>query len=66
MKRKVNWAVIIPALLAAYLGLMLVLGWDGYRCGATSPWLYFGGTAVTVLCIILLHFHLRRTQGRRK
>lgn len=60
MKKKIDWSVIIPAILLVYLGIMVVLGWESYLCGATSPWLYFGGTALTLACIILLHFHLRR------
>lgn len=66
MKKKIDWSIIIPILLVGYLGLMIYLGWDSYKCGATSPLLYFGGTAIALLCIILLHFHLKRTQGRKK
>lgn len=59
-------AIIIPAILFVYLIVMVVLGWDSYVSGATSPLLYFGGTAVCILCIVLLHFNLKRSARRRK
>ena len=60
-------AIIIPAILFVYLIVMVVLGWDSYVSGATSPLLYFGGTAVCILCIVLLHFNLKGSpsQGLR-
>lgn len=45
---------------------MVVLGWPSYTSGATSGLLYFGGTALCLLCIVLLHFNLKRTAKRRK
>lgn len=66
MKTPVKWSIIIPAILAIYLAVMVVMGWDSYQAGMTSGVLYFGGTAITILCIILLHFHLKRTEGRKK
>jgi hypothetical protein len=58
--------IIIPALLLIYLIVMMVLGWPSYCQGQTSPTLYFGGSALCVACIVLLHFHLKRTAKRRK
>ncbi|MDE6283064.1 MAG: hypothetical protein K2L97_03635 [Muribaculaceae bacterium] len=66
MKGKINMAVVIPAILAVYLIVMMVLGWDSYRAGATSPLLYFGGSAVVMVCIILLHFHLVKQRRIRR
>ncbi len=59
-------AIIIPAILFIYLAVMVVLGWPSYASGATSGLLYFGGTALCLLCIVLLHFNLKRTAKRRK
>lgn len=51
-------------MLLIYLAVMVVLGWPSYLSGATSPILYFGGTALCVGCIVALHFHLK-ARGRR-
>lgn len=63
-------SILVPTLLSVWLGTMVVLGWDSYKQGLTSPALYFGGTAFTVICIILLHFHLRNRErsgyGKKK
>lgn len=66
MRRFIRWSVVIPAILAIYLVVMVVMGWDSYLSGATSPILYFGGTVVVAMCIILLHFHLRRGEDAKK
>lgn len=65
MNSKIDWSLIIPAILVIYLGIMVYLGWESYICGATSPLLYFGGTSVALACIILLHFHLKRKKRSR-
>ena len=49
-------SILIPLVLLVYLAVMVVLGWPSYECGATSGLLYFGGTAVTLTCIVALHF----------
>ena len=59
-------AIIIPAILFIYLTVMVVIVWPSYTSGATSGLLYFGGTALCLLCIVLLHFNLKRTAKRRK
>lgn len=59
-------AIIIPSILLVYLIVMVVLGWDSYVSGATSGLLYFGGTLICLLCIVLLHFNLKRSARRRK
>lgn len=51
---------VIPAVLFLYLCVMVYLGYPGYVSGATSPWLYFGGTAFTIGVIILLRFNLKK------
>ena len=58
---------VVPILLFIYLGVMVCLGYPGYVTGTTSPMLYFGGTAITVVVIILLRYNLKkRTQYRRE
>ena len=57
---------IIPGLLLIYLGVMIYLGWPSYQSGAVSGLLYFGGTAVVLACIAMLHFNLKRAEERRK
>jgi hypothetical protein len=66
MKKLLRLSLIVPLLLAVYLGVMVVLGWDSYVAGATSPLLYFGGTALVLCCIILLHLHLKHRESLRK
>ena len=66
MRRFIRWSVVIPAILAVYLVVMVVMGWDSYLSGATSPTLYFGGTAVVALCVVLLHSHLRKREDAKK
>lgn len=58
-------AIILPAIQLIYLIVMVVLGWPNYAAGYTSGWLYFGGTALCVGCIVLLHFNLKRAAKRR-
>ncbi len=58
--------VIIPLLLLVYLVVMFVLGWPNYRAGGVSGTIYFGGTAVTIACIIALRYNLLRAERRRK
>ena len=59
-------AIVIPVVLFIYLVVMMVMGWPSYCEGLTSPMLYFGGSALCLCCIVLLHFHLKRTARRRK
>lgn len=56
---------LIPLLLVIYLGVMVWLGWPDYVAGATSPWLYFGGTAFTLLVIFLLRINLKKREQYR-
>lgn len=57
----------VPLVLLVYLAVMVYLGYPGYVSGATSPALYFGGTAFTLVVIILLRFNLKkRIELRRR
>ncbi len=62
MRRVLRKSVWIPALLALYLIVFVVLGWRSFVAGLTSPLLYLGGTAVAI-SIALLHFHLKKRES---
>lgn len=68
MRGKIRWSVVIPLILAVYLVVMAALGWDSYKSGASSGLLYFGGIAVVAVCVVCLHFHLKKREAseRRK
>lgn len=57
---------IVPAILFVYLAVMVYLGYPDYVAGATSPWLYFGGTAFTILVIVLLRLNMKKRAQYRK
>ena len=57
---------VIPLLLVVYLGVMIYLGYPDYKAGATSPWLYFGGSAFTLAVIVLLRFNLKKRSELRE
>lgn len=63
---KLKRSTVIPVILLIYLAVMVVLGWPDYVRGATSPALYFGGTALTVAVIVLLHFNLKKREEYRR
>lgn len=63
---KLRRPIVIPAVLLIYLAVMVVLGWPDYVRGATSPQLYFGGTALTLAVIVLLHFTLKKQEALRE
>lgn len=66
MRQIFRRSIIIPAILAIYLVVMVVMGWDSFMAGLTSPVLYFGGIVVVALCIILLHFHFKKRESKSK
>ena len=66
MKKKIKRYDIIPLALLVYLGVMVYLGYPDYVAGVTSPWLYFGGTAFTLVVIILLRFNLKKREQSRR
>ena len=57
---------LVPLVLLIYLGVMVWLGYPDYVAGATSPALYFGGTAFTLVVIILLRFNLKKREQYRQ
>lgn len=66
MKPEIRLSTLLPAVLLVYLVVMVVMGWDSFICGATSPLLYFGGTAIVAVCIVLLHFHLKKRERKKR
>ena len=58
--------IFIPVLLVIYLIVMLVKGYPSLQSGVVSPLSYFGGAALALACIVMLHFNLRRTAARRR
>lgn len=57
---------IVPLVLLVYLGVMVYLGYPDYVAGATPAWLYFGGTAFTLLVIFFLRINLKKRAQYRK
>lgn len=51
-------SVVVPAILALYLCVMAYIGRD--RFYGEDRMLYFVLFGITVLCIVTLHFNLRR------
>lgn len=62
--RKVNKSVWLPALLLIYLGVMCYIGRGEFLAG--NYFYYFGIIGATLLCIIALHFTLRRRERLRR
>ena len=63
MRRVLRKSVWIPALLALYLIVFVVLGWRSFVAGLTSPLLYLAGTAVVAVIMALHHFHLKKRES---
>lgn len=66
MKVKLKRYDIVPLVLFVYLCVMVYLGYPDYVAGATSPLLYYGGTAFTLLVIVLLRFNLKKRDRYRR
>lgn len=64
-RRKLKRSTAIPAALVAYLAVMSVIGYKGYRNGATSPGEYFGIIGATLVVIALLHFFIKKRERLR-
>lgn len=64
--KRLKKSTILPVCLLIYLGVFVYLGWPGYVSGQTSAGLYFGGTAFTILVIVLLHFNLKKREKLRR
>lgn len=61
---KVKRSTIVPLVLLAYLGVMSYIGLPELRQGHYLY--YFGIIGVTLLCIVLLHFTLKRRERLRR
>lgn len=59
-------SILIPGILTVYLAVMAGIGYKQWAKGAYSSGYYFGLIALTLVCIILLYFNLRRRENNRK
>lgn len=67
MKQSSPWrrrSTVIPALLLVYLAVMCYIGRGELERGNYAY--YFGIIAATLLCIVLLHFTLRKRERDRE
>lgn len=64
--RKFKRSTIIPAALLAYLAVMSVIGYKGYRNGAMGAGEYFGIIGATLVVITLLHFFIKKREKIRE
>lgn len=63
MSIKVRRSTLLPLILLIYLAVMSYIGRGEFYAGNYTY--YFGIIAVTLLCIVLLHFFLRRKEKLR-
>ena len=61
---KLKRSTTIPVLLLAYLAVMSYIGRGELAAG--NYLFYFGVIGVTLVCIVLLHFTLKRRERKRK
>ncbi|MBD5213649.1 MAG: hypothetical protein HDS75_02335 [Bacteroidales bacterium] len=59
-------STLIPLMLTAYLFVMAAWGYKFWADGTYSSLRYFGIIAVTLVIIILLHFHLKKYPRRNR
>ncbi|MBD5316239.1 MAG: hypothetical protein HDS11_01015 [Bacteroides sp.] len=57
-------STVLPLVLLVYLGIMSVIGYPEFQAG--NYLYYFGIICATLLCIILLHFSLKRRERLRR
>lgn len=65
-RKRIPRSTIVPVLLLVYLGVMAYIGWPEYAAGHTSALYYYGIIVVTLVCIVLLHFSLKRRDRLRR
>lgn len=63
MKRKLRRSTVIPLILLLYLAFMSYVGRGEFEAG--NYLYYFGIIAATLICIVLLHFFLKRREKLR-
>ena len=63
---KLKRSTIIPLILLIYLAVMAYMGWDKIATGQMSQLEYFGIVGITFVCIIFLHFNLKRREALRR
>lgn len=57
-------STLIPCLLLVYLAIMSYIGRHELQAGNYT--FYFSTIAITLLCIVLLHFTLKRRENKNK
>lgn len=62
--RRFRKSIFIPSILLVYLAVMAYMGRDKFLAG--NYWEYFGIMLVTLLCIALLYFTLRKQEKIRE
>lgn len=63
---KIKRSTLIPCLLVIYLAVLAYIGWPEYQRGATSALYYYSIIVLTLICIVLLHFSLKRRERLRR
>ncbi len=59
-------STLIPLILTVYLIGMAAWGYHFWADGTYSSLRYFGVIGVTLVIIVLLHFHLKKYPGRNR
>jgi membrane protein implicated in regulation of membrane protease activity len=60
--KKVNKAILVPAVLLVYLAVMAYIGLDGLKSGQTPLWQYVITIIASLIIIVALHFVLKKRQ----
>lgn len=63
---KLKRSTVIPVILLIYLAVMAYMGWDKVTTGQMSQLEYFGIVGITFVCIVFLHFNLKRREALRR
>lgn len=63
---KLKRSTVIPVILLIYLAVMAYMGWDKVATGQMSQFEYFGIVGITFVCIVFLHFNLKRREALRR
>lgn len=63
---KVKRSTWLPVLLLIYLAVMAYMGIPSLKTGQTKPGEYAAIIVITLVCIALLHFFLKKRENRRQ
>lgn len=59
-------STLVPLLLTVYLIIIAATGYNRWADGTYSSLRYFGIIGVTLLIIVVLHFHMKKYPRRRR